>query len=65
MDPKTKNLLNVIAAVILTLAAADFVYVSLFHNKPIIEALEPLIGAIVAVGAGAVVWSYFKRNPVL
>lgn len=65
MDANTKNMLNFVLAVVFTAAVADFVYVGLFNNKPIIEALEPFIGGIVAVAAGALAWSYFKRNPVL
>lgn len=65
MDAKTKQLLNVGICVIFTIAAMDFVYSTLFHNKPFVEALEPLIGGLVALGAGAAVWSHFKHNPVL
>lgn len=59
---KTANLVVAVAAVAVTM---EWVYADLFHNHPIIEAMEPVMGALAAVVAGILVFVQLKHKPLL
>ena len=65
MTPEQKSLLNATLTVVLTVVAADYIYVGLFHNKPIIEALEPFMGFLAAACGAACVYAHLKHHPLL
>lgn len=65
LSAQTKSLLNTLILIVAVYTAADYVWVSVYHQKPILEMVEPFMGFLAAFLVGAAVASHFRHHPVL